>query len=238
MNTSQKSPANRAVHGELTAAFGSLAFTLIEILLVIVLVSILMSIAAPAVSSMVHAYKLTQSAQLISGQLGYARQLALTKNHAVEVRFYRYGDIYSQGEDPTNASSGKFRAFQTFKVLETGVLIPLTEVFTLASSSIIMDSGSTLSTIIGKATGSTSVPSLTTGTLLNVSIQSAGLNYDAVAFRFLPDGSTTLPLQTSTQLWFITLHDLAKGDKLDAPPPNFITLQINPSNGKIRTYNP
>ena len=202
------------------------------------IIAVLMGFSGPAVSSLMRGSQLIQASQLVSDHLGFARQTALSKNRAVEVRFYRYGDPERPGEDATKPDTGKFRSLQAFEILETGSSRALGKMQTFAGVSVIIDSGPTLSSIIDKATGPTSTPSRTTGTVLNYPIPRVGLSYESVAFRFQPDGSTNLPPQTTAQLWFLTLHEVNKGDSLAKPPPNFVTLQINPSNGKIRTYHP
>lgn len=233
MKLSPRHPALRVSSGKAVTLPGFPAFTLIELLLVMVVISILMSIAAPAVSSMMRGSKLTQSGQLVSDQFGYARQTALSKGRPVEVRFYRFVDLDAQENPP-----GKYRALQLFEVLEDGTYVPLTRVFTFAGSSIIMDSGSTLSTLIGNASGTSTPPTRSTGSALKYEIPRVGLNYEAAAFRFQPDGSTNLTRQSASTQWCVTLHDVSKGDNLTTPPPNFVTLQIKSLNGKVKIWRP
>jgi hypothetical protein len=102
----------------------------------------------------------------------------------------------------------------------------------------IIDSGSTLSTLIGSALTAPTVPTMSSGSDLGFSLPAVGTAYTAARFSFLPDGSTNLPPQTAQLQWFLTVHEAVKGDNLTTPPPNFATLQIQPSNGKIRTYRP
>ncbi len=213
-------------------------FTLIELLVVMAIIAGLIGLAGPAVSTLMRGSQLTQAAQLLNDQLSLARQVALSKNRTVEVRFYRYGDPETPGENVAQPNTGKFRAMQTFEILDSGQARAMGKMMSLAGPSVIIDSGKTLSTIIGNATGATTWPSKTTGTVLNYPIPRAQLNYEAVAFRFQPDGSTNLPPQSKDQLWFLTVHEMNRGDEMPSPPPNFATIQINPSNGKIRTYHP
>ena len=63
-------------------------------------------------------------------------------------------------------------------------------------------------------------------------------NYDYVAFRFLPDGTTNLP-PTGTK-WFITVHaanDMSKATG-GQPPPNFFTWMIDPATGASKVLRP
>jgi hypothetical protein len=110
----------------------------------------------------------------------------------------------------------------------------ISKYYRLTGPSIIIDSGNTLSSLIGNAATGNSVPTKSAGSDLGYPIPDAGTSYTAYRFRFLPDGTTNLP----SQQWFLTVHDVLKGDKLTTPPPNFVTLQIQPNNGKVLFYHP
>jgi len=209
-------------------------FTLIELLVVITIIAVIARFSVPAVNSILRGSKLSQSAQTMIEQLSLGRQAALTKNRAVEVRFYRYGDPETPGEDKTNPATGRYRALQFFEISDSGTASAMGGVVRLASS-IFIDSGATLSTVIGSAKAAPLVPTLTSSGTQTVSILSVGTKYDAVSFRFNPDGSTTL---SPSGLWFMTLHNLNDKDGQAAPPANFFAIQIEPTNGHIKTFRP
>jgi hypothetical protein len=55
-----------------------------------------------------------------------------------------------------------------------------------------------------------------------------------IAFHFFPDGSTDLP---PTQPWFITVVEAKHASQPNAPA-NFVTIQLHPTSGKLRTFRP
>ncbi len=118
----------------------SAGFSLLELLAVIAVFGIIASFTMPAVSSVMRASDLRSGSQILSEQLGLARQMAIAKNRSVEVRLYQYAVSPETG-------AGKFRAIQTFEILDSGVAQPLGRIYRLPSS-ILIDSGSTLSSII------------------------------------------------------------------------------------------
>ncbi len=208
-------------------------FTLVEMLVVITLIALVAGVAVPAVNSILRGSKLTHSAQLVIDQFTLARQTALSKNRAVEVRIYRYGDPETPGEDKTVSSSGRYRAIQLFEIPDSGTATPLGNMLRLASS-IFFDSGATLSTLINPPANSTA-PTLTSSGSQTVSVSTMGTTYDSVSFRFNADGSTNLD---TAKLWFLTLHNLNDKDAQAAPPTNFFTIQIEPTNGHIKAFRP
>lgn len=218
-----------------SAGFCVAGFTLIEMLVVITLIALIAGVAVPSVNSILRGSKLTQSAQLVIDQFSLARQTALTKNRAVEVRIYRYGDPETPGEDKNLPSTGRYRAIQLFEIADAGTATAMGNLVRL-SSSMMFDSGATLSTLIGSAAVSPTVPTLRpSGSPENVSVSTMGTNYDSVSFRFNADGSTNLP---AAPLWFLTVHNLNDKDKQSTPPANFFTLQIEPTNGHIKNFRP
>ncbi len=209
-------------------------FTLIEMLVVITLIALIAAVSVPSVNSILRGSKLTQSAQLVIDQFTLARQTALTKNRAVEVRIYRYGDPEQPGEDKSVPTSGRYRAIQLFDITDSGTATPMANMVRL-SSAMCFDSGAPLSTLIGSAAASPTVPTLTSSGSQTVSVSTMGKIYDSVSFRFNADGSTNLD---TTKLWFLTLHNLTDKDAQANPPANFFTLQIEPTNGHVKTFRP
>lgn len=211
-------------------------FSLIELLFVISIMAILAALVAPSVNTILRPSQLTQASHLICDQLSLARQIALSRNLITEVRFYQFADATAAGEQVSNPGTGKYRAMQTFQIQESGSAVALSKVQRLPST-VMIDSGATLSTLIGSAQASPNVPTSTNGDALNTSIAQAGKKYNAASFRFLPSGATNLSPLASPQ-WFLTLHSLKDGDSLASPPPNFFTIQIDACNGHLKTFRP
>lgn len=206
----------------------SAGFSLLELLAVIAVFGIIASFTMPAVSSVMRASDLRTGSQILSEQLGLARQMAIAKNRSIEVRVYQYAVSPETGE-------GKFRAIQTFEILDSGVAQPLGRVCRLPSS-VLIDSGATLSSIITGTSGGGLSPAAATGAEVGYSLPEIGKSYRCVKFRFMPDGSTDLPPASTS--WFLTLHHVSEGDSLSSAPSDYSTVQIDPANGRTRIYHP
>lgn len=214
----------------------SRAFTLVEMLVVMSIIFILIALVTPSLTGILKANSLTQGSQNIIGQLTLARQVALTQNHPVEVRFYQYADPSLSGEIPGSPATGKFRALQTFTISDTGYGTPISKVEHFPITFMI-DAGPTLSSLLAPPAGGVQSGLVLTQSPQAYSIPGADKNFNSVAFRFNPDGSTNLGAPPNGG-WFITSHLIQYGDRLAKAPPNFATLQIDPSNGSLREFRP
>lgn len=222
------------------------AFSLVELLVVMAVIAVIAQFTIPAVSSMLRSSRLTLAADILIDQLSLARQLAISDNRVVEVRFFRYGDPEVPGENLNVSTTGQFRALQIYEILDNGIAMPLDKVQMLPTSVIMNSTSGTsaaaLSSLFLDQTLVTSAQVLTDATAPNLP-RGVNKNYDYLAFRFLQDGSTNLPpssSQTSGGIWYVTIHDINDLGKIvgSAPPPNFITLQVDPLNGGVKSYRP
>jgi uncharacterized protein (TIGR02596 family) len=220
------------------------AFSLVELLVVVAVIAIIAGFAVPAVTTMIRGSQLTEGSQLLTDQLALARQTALSKSHSLEVRFYKFGDPETPGEDPSDYSTGFYRAFQTFEILENGAALPLGKIQRLPSG-VIMNEDKYSSLIICKAGSDGAKANKPTEADPAMPDEKTKRNYRYVSFRFLPDGSTDLsttgtpaegPIQKNDS-WFITLHG-ANVKTTDITTTNYFTLQVDPVTGSTRAYRP
>jgi uncharacterized protein (TIGR02596 family) len=191
------------------------------------IIVMVIAFVAPAASSIGRGTKLTQASQIVGSQLSLARQTAISRNRQIEVRFYKLADPETPGQTANDKSTWKFQAMQSFDVVSAKQAIPLQKVQSLPGGSVV-DSGPKLSSILD--------PAKRTQRDYSDPLPKAGTNYVYYSVRFRPDGSTDLPVTGGP--WFLTMHNLKDGDAMTTPPPNFITIEIDPVNGAVKFFRP
>jgi uncharacterized protein (TIGR02596 family) len=196
-------------------------FSLVEMLVVIAIMVILMAIVIPASTSLMGGMNIGSSAGMITDELNFARQTALSRNRDVEVRFYKLGSKF-------DGSDKQYRAFRSFLVdgLDSASWKPLSRIKQLSEPIIISDD-TTYSSLLD-AVGS---PCLVKG---SETLPSTG-SVDYVGFLFRANGDTSL--KPVTKKWFLTLYS-QKAKTTVGLPPNYFTLQVDPVTGRTRSYRP
>jgi uncharacterized protein (TIGR02596 family) len=238
-----------------TSSSQNRAFSLLELIAVIFIIGIVAVFVTPAASTIFKGSQLSQAEQILTDQIKLARQLALTKNRSVQVRFIRYGDAEVPGETKTDKANGNYRAIQIFEILESGAAVPLDKPQLFPQAIIIspgtypaptgpIASTSSLSTLI---TDADQQPPKDANSTIDPPLP-RGVNYDYqyISFRFLPDGSTNLS-STSGTIWHVTIHNINDRATVKAgggvvnqtgQSVNFRTLQIDPVSGAVKVYRP
>ena len=87
------------------------AFSLIELLVVMVIIGIIAMVTLPAFNNLGKAQALTSAGSSLLDQLALARQTAVAQNRVVEVRFYTRRENPAQAAGTANAE--RFRSFRT-----------------------------------------------------------------------------------------------------------------------------
>ncbi len=209
------------------------AFTLIEMLVVITVISVLLAISAPALFNTMKSTRLGGAGDRLLGALSDAQQTAFSHNYPVEVRFYYYNIPLG--------TKDAYRSYQLFSVTNppgenTEKVTKMSEVTKLPDN-IIVSANSQLS------------PSLAKYTFEDSSVSAGVSNAHYSAIRFMPDGTcrtvTTsgegLPVLVFPTLTdnFVTLHEEGGSIPTDGTlPPNFYIIQTDPYTGKSRYYRP
>lgn len=209
MNTATRIPPRRA-------------FTLIETLAVVLILSLVIGIAAPSMLAVIRATRLTSAGELVTGKLVEAQGLALTFSSDVELRLYK-----SPSDLPGDGNSGQF--LQLLQWVENDPEIAEQEGIAKLEKigpQVFLPDGIAIS-------GNTEFSSL--WNLENQSEEHISGPRDYIAIRFRPDGSTDLPENASS--WHLTLMEQGQV-ALAELPPNFYTVQVDPVTAKIEVYRP
>ncbi len=204
-------------------------FTLVELLAVMIIITILFSITVPAALSLQQGNNIAAASQSVSDQIAIARQVAASRNQAVEVRFVTPATWIAQ----TGVNYAGYHAVQLWAPNEAGTAtIPLGNAFNLPTG-IEVSASSSLSPLLAKYSKANSVA---TGAM-------AG---KYVSFFVRPNGNvvttgTTLPPTNGNgspiQSYFFTVVP-ARSDGLDTLPTNYSSLQVNPDTAHTTAYRP
>lgn len=201
----------------------SLAFSLVEMLVVIAILAILMALMLPATTSILGGMNVNRAAGMVIDELNFARQAALAQNRDVEVRFYKL----AAASDATNK---QFRAFRSYLIdgIDPADWKPLSRLKRLPEP-IILASETMYSSLFDA--GNTDYGGLTKS---NETLPGNG-STEYVSFLFRPDGGTSL--KPVTAKWFLTLLSANHPDP-STLPANYFTVQVDPVTGRTRSYRP
>lgn len=218
------------------------AFTLIEVLVVLTIISIIMFFTVPNMGEIIQGSKLTQAGDQLKYDLGLAQQTAVKDNLTVEVRFYQY----RQPDQDAGAALNSYNAYQIYRLIPDStrpsdpraerILDPVGEIKKLPIGVMIPQS-ELWSTIVANATianGTQEVPGLIPTERRTVATYRS--------FQINPDGTTNLDT-SGVEAWYVSLVDTSElaraGGNMDAlAPKNYICIQVDPFNGGTRWFQP
>ena len=203
--------------------FARSGFTLIELLVVLGIIALLAVLTVPAFNHMSKSSSLTTAAHTVIDQLNLARQTALSRNNSVEVRFYR---LPAAGR-PVTSSPEHYRGMQLFlhggkgpEAIGKPVFLP---------PQIIISGEETLSSIVKGSLTEEKTPDS------GERVGDFGGNYRYRSFYFKPGGATDLP---DNERVFLTLANRNDTVASGRPPRDFITIQIDATTGRVRSFRP
>ena len=206
----------------------SRAFTLIELLAVLAIIAILTALTVPAIAPILRSSNINAAAEIITDQLDLARQVTLTQNRDVEIRFYQLGA-------KTNPADVQFRAFRCFyaDTTDPAQAQPISKMIYLPEP-VIISADPTQSTLLDYSNASRSGL-----TRAQENLPVGGPTY-YVSFMFRPTGGTNLsPIDPPTGNWYLTLYlENAPINASTHLPANYFTAQIDPVTGHVRAYRP
>jgi len=196
------------------------AFTLVELLAVVAVVVVLMALTIPAMSPATRGVEITQSSGILTGDLQAARLEAIARNRPVEVRFYKdRDDLCRKIGFMVQRDDGVMTTFRNATELpESLVIAPHSD-------------SNSLSPLLDESASDK-------GVRTGVETFQNGSSTPYISFRYRPDGSTSLAVD-SGQDWFFTIVD--QNDLGKTPSNglnNFTSIQVDPLNGKTRIYRP
>lgn len=195
-------------------------FSLVEMVVVVAIAALLFTFATPYTLGAIQAASLTSAGDSLLQKLSLAQQRAVTENKPVGVDLYYYSKDGMTGchamqlisYDPVTSTAKPLEApvywSEGRAVLVDGVLSPI---FT--------------GTLAASDTGAATQPPF------------SDLEATFKRILFYPNGSTSLrvPLRNA-YLTFVSIQNYQ--EKMESPPPNYYTVQVDPVTGRTRSYRP
>ncbi len=192
-------------------------FTLAELLTVIAILALLIGLVAPAVNGVKESFEITQQGQLLNDQLTLTRQIAVSRQHDVELRIIKL----PHDEDTADEESKGAWALQIWEAADekASAMKANNKLHRLPESIIINPSLSPLLEHLHSAT-----------------MEVRGLEDDPkyYAVRFRSNGRISKYKQIGDEN-YLTLQS-RRGDLEE--PLNYTTLQINPMTSSLTIYRP
>jgi len=230
-------------------------FTLVELLAVIAIIIIILGAAGAALMPSNRSMDLSSASLQIKGLLDQGRQLALSRNCYVQVRFY------AKTTEPTYYSAiGLFKADSPYYgdgtpgsytqwmtpggTTHLAAITPVAPIYYLSPSMALPTSGGATDFLTDLVADSTFHRQVSGDTINGQTDQ-----YNWVAFYYMPNGATdfqTLTLNnvstsydpTRSYFTLVMRNDFVRGNNAPAIPANFFTFFLPPSTGRAVILRP
>jgi uncharacterized protein (TIGR02596 family) len=212
-------------------------FSLVELLVVIAVIAILLAIGASGLSGNSSSLSLTTAVTQIQGILDEARQIAVSKNKYVQVRFLGKpgGDRY-QGITIHVADSPYYGTSGNYTTWEARGLIRQHGRANMLPQTIIIPKSATTSRLLADLAADTDFARAGTSKV-------AGVSYEWVGFYFRPNGITDYQMlkgtpYSGTNAFFSLVVENDFDRTSPELPKNFATMTLSPVTGRPVVFRP
>ncbi|MES2595896.1 MAG: Verru_Chthon cassette protein D [Verrucomicrobiota bacterium] len=225
------------------------AFTLVELLTVVGIITLLIALATPTLVDVIRSTRLSSAGDSLLNRLSLAQQEAVARSKEVEMRFYKYTNANSD-----RPSESLFYAYQVVETPSGQDAKAISEPFYLESG-VVFAPEMQLSPLL-RTSAVQQREDLSKQYVFTPGSGGDGDDVQYAAIRYYPDGSCRLlnsndptatenatnaalaytvpPLATS----FFTLVESQFVGSGKIPPPNYYCIQIDAYTGKARVYRP
>ena len=226
------------------------AFTMIEMLAVILIIAIMAGAATFYIADTMSALRMTMTGEQLLSIFSSAQQTASSEGRVVELRFIKYRDATKAGSQPTFRTVVLLRHYQVGESSPDPAAqgVPLSTPLSIvsgdrvdAASGIVLSEDRTMSSLLaGSALASAG------GGAGNVQVKGTDGTFrewvfpqqvtGSVSVFIRPDGTTNLD---PAQQWFVTaLSERSEEASDKSTVKNFYCVQIDPANSRIVSYRP
>jgi uncharacterized protein (TIGR02596 family) len=205
-------------------------FTLAEIIVVVTIMTILVTLVASPMKGMMDSLHMKEAVSNTRDVVEQARQAAITMNREMTVRLYRVPDemgtpawracAYGVEEVFTDPNDPQYQDPTTPDYQPVFVASASME---RLPAGLVFHPSTTFSRLLD-----TTQPALRSGEEKGVD----GALRTFISFKFTPDGRCALPV---SQTWTLTVVP-EKASAQTTLPPDYATLQLDPSTARVRVY--